>query len=236
MVPQPHERSGPGASGWAVPAHHSGTSQSRPTSEPDDVVETGTTVVGLRTTDAVVLAADRRASVGGGRFVTNKRMRKIESVHPTAAVALSGAVGDIQQFVRTLRAEAALYAERRDEPMSLTAFSTLSGDVLRRAGLRVSSLLAGVDREGPHLFGLDGAGGVLTHEFAAGGSGMQVAYGVLEREAGDDPTIEVARAVAAKAVDAASERDTASGNGLVVATVTDEGVAVEEHDESGEVT
>lgn len=45
---------------------------------------TGTTTVGLTAVDGVVLATDRRASLGG-RFVTNKRARKVEQVHPTAA-------------------------------------------------------------------------------------------------------------------------------------------------------
>jgi len=199
------------------------------------VAETGTTVVGLTTDDAVVMAADRRASVGGGRFVTSKRVRKVEPVHPTAAAALSGAVGHIQQFVRTLEAEANLYEDRRGERMTMTALSTLAGNVLRSAPLYVSPLLGGVDADGPQVFGLDGGGGVLSDDYAAGGSGMQVAYGVLERQYESGLSETAARGVAARAIDGASERDTASGNGLTVATVTADGVAVEEYDALEEV-
>lgn len=198
------------------------------------VVETGTTVVGLTTDDAVVMAADRRASVGG-RFVTNKRVRKVEQVHPTAATALSGAVGHIQHFVRVLRAEAALYDDRRGDRLSLTALSTLAGNVLRTAPLYVSPLLGGVDGEGPRVFGLDGGGGVLSDEYAAGGSGMQVAYGVLERQYESGLSTEAASAVAARAIDGASERDTASGNGLTVALVDADGVEIDEYDGVEEV-
>jgi proteasome beta subunit len=199
------------------------------------VAETGTTVVGVTTDDAVVMAADRRASVGGGRFVANKRVQKVEQVHPTAAAALSGAVGHIQHYGRVLRAESALYEDRRGEEMSMTSLSTLSGNVLRSSPLYVTPLLGGVDAEGPALFGLDGGGGVLGDEYAAGGSGMQVAYGALER--GYEPGLSVpeARSLAARAIDGASERDTASGNGFTVATVTDEGVDVDEFDAPEEV-
>lgn len=203
--------------------------------EPGATVETGTTVVGVAVDDAVVLAADRRASVGGGRFVTNKHVRKVEPVHPTAAAALSGGVGGIQQFVRTLRAESTLYADRRGEAMSLTALATLAGNVLRGAPLHVSPLLGGVDGDGPRLFALDGGGGVLADEYAAGGSGMQIAYGVLERRYEPGLSVAAASSVAASAVDCASERDTASGNGLTVAVVDADGVAVEEYDAAAEV-
>ena len=49
---------------------------------------TGTTTVGLVAADGVVLATDRRASLGG-RFVSNKDVVKVEQVHPTAPVAAS---------------------------------------------------------------------------------------------------------------------------------------------------
>lgn len=108
------------------------------------VTETGTTIVSLRSTDAVVVAADRRASLGG-QFVTNKRLQKVEQLHPGAAIALSGTVGDIQQFVRTMRAEVRLYRHRRGDDLSMSALSTLAGTVLQRTRLRVMALLGGVD-------------------------------------------------------------------------------------------
>ncbi|MEE6209424.1 proteasome subunit beta [Salarchaeum sp. III] len=202
--------------------------------DPGEGAETGTTVVGVVADESVVLAADQRASIGG-RVVTNKHVRKVEPVHPTAAAALSGTVGHLQQFVRVLRAETRLYADRRDTDPSMTALSTLAGNVLRNSGLQVSPLLGGVDDTGGHIFEVDGAGGVLRDTYAAGGSGMQLAYGALEDAYRDNLTTEDARAVAASAVESASERDTASGNGVTVATVTREGVQVEAYADAGEV-
>jgi proteasome beta subunit len=200
----------------------------------DSVVETGTTVVGLTTAEGVVLAADRRASLGG-RFVSNKDVQKVAQVHPTAATANSGAVGHIQKFNDTLQAEARLYDSRRGEQMSLTALSTLAGNVLGSAPLYVEPLLGGVDEDGPQIYELDGGGGVLTDTYAAKGSGMQLAYGVLEREYEEGLDFEAATEVAASAVEAATERDTASGNGLSVALVDEEGVETTVYDEVSEV-
>jgi proteasome beta subunit len=236
-TPPPSDGTAPARQqGW-TPLHETDPALlgSIPEGEEDGVAETGTTVVGVTTDDAVVLAADRRASVGGGRFVSNKRVRKVEPIHPTAAAALSGAVGHIQHFTRVLTAESTLYDDRRGDPPSMTALSTLAGNVLRSAPLYVTPLLGGVDEEGPHLFGLDGGGGVLGDEYAAGGSGMQVAYGVLERQYESGLATEDAAAVAARAIESASERDTASGNGFTVATVTGDGVDVDEFDVLPEV-
>ena len=187
-------------------------------------VETGTTVVALTAGDAVVLAADRRASVGGGRFVTAKDVQKIEQVHPSAATAGSGTVSHLQQLNATLSAEVSLYEMRRGEPLRVEALATLAGNVLGRTPMQVQVLLGGVDAEGPCVYSLDGAGSVLADEYAAGGSGMQIAYGVLEREYDSEITPVDARTLAARAVDAAAERDTASGNGVTLAVVTEEGL------------
>ncbi|WP_232686697.1 proteasome subunit beta [Halobacterium zhouii] len=198
------------------------------------VVETGTTIVTLQADDSVVVAADQRASLGG-RFVTNKSVQKVEQIHPTAAVALSGAVGHIQQFVRTMRAETRLYSDRRGEDLSMDALATLAGNVLGSTPMQITPVLGGVGETGPRVFSIDGGGGVLSDDYAAGGSGMQLAYGVLERQYDDGLTAPEARTVAAEAIGSASERDTASGNGVTIATVTAEGVETDEYATTEEV-
>jgi proteasome beta subunit len=195
----------------------------------DDVVtKTGTTTVGLTTADGVVLAADRRASLGG-RFVSNKNAVKIEQVHPTAAVTMSGSVGGAQAFIRQLRSEADLYENRRGREMSVDALARLAGNLLR--GKPASPILGGVDTEGPRVFNVDGAGGVLEDDYSATGSGMTVATGALERLYRENLSMDEAVDVASEAVSAAGERDTASGNGITVARITEDNVNVQSYDE-----
>lgn len=188
-------------------------------------LETGTTTVGLVAGDGVVLATDRRASLGG-RFVANKNVVKIEQVHPAAALTIAGSVGGAQAFVRQLRAETNLYESRRGEEMSMEALATFASNLIR--GIRVNPLLGGVDETGPHLYEIDPAGGLMEDTYGATGSGMQLAYGVLEREYGEDLTMDEAASAAFGAVEAATERDTASGNGVSVARITADGVEITE--------
>ncbi|MFC6836835.1 proteasome subunit beta [Halomarina ordinaria] len=196
----------------------------------DDVVtKTGTTTVGLATSEGVVLAADRRASLGG-RFVSNKQAMKIEQVHPRAAVTMAGSVGGAQAFIRQLRASANLYEARRGEPMDVDALAQTAGQLLR--GMPASPVLGGVDADGEaRVFSIDGAGGVLEDAYSASGSGMTLATGALERLYRDDLTLEEGVEVAAEAVDSALERDTASGNGITVARITADGVNIDTYDD-----
>lgn len=201
----------------------------------DPITKTGTTTVALTTDAGVVLAADRRASLGG-RFVSNKNLRKVERVHPTAAVTMAGGVGDLQSFIRTLRSEASLFGTRRGDPMDMSSLSTLAGNLLREGPYRAAQpILGGVDPTGPHVYDLDAGGGVVEADYVAQGSGMQLAYGVLEREYERGLTSDSARRAAARAIESAAERDTASGNGVTLAEVTAEGVAFETHADPSEV-
>ncbi|WP_158056131.1 Ntn hydrolase family protein [Halorussus halophilus] len=200
-----------------------------------DVLKTGTTTVALTAADGVVLAADQRASLGG-RLVSSKDMQKVEQVHPTAALTLSGAVGELQEYVRQLRSKVDLYKTRRGNPPSMHATATFAGNLLRHGPYRAAQLtLGGVDSDGQQVYSFDAGGGVTESPYAAGGSGMQLAYGVLEREFDAEMTIEEARVVAARAIESASERDTASGNGLTLAEVTADGVELDSYEDPASV-
>jgi proteasome beta subunit len=64
---------------------------------------------------------------------------------------------------------------------------------------------------------------------------MQLAYGVLEQHYEDDLSNDDAAQVAAQAVESAVERDTASGDGVFLATVTEDGVDIQGHKDFADV-
>jgi proteasome beta subunit len=201
----------------------------------DVTTKTGTTTVGISTEDGVVIGTDRRASLGG-RFVSNKNVIKVEQIHPTAALTLVGSVGGAQSFIRTLRSEASLYEKRRGEKMSIDALATLAGNFARGGPfIAINPILGGVDDEGSHVFTIDPAGGVIADDYTVTGSGMQLAHGALEGQYEEDLSIEEATELAATAVNAATERDTGSGNGFVLAQITGDGVEVTEYDDVTEL-
>jgi proteasome beta subunit len=201
--------------------------QSADTGETNEM-KTGTTTVGLKTEDGVVLATDMRASAG--YMVASKDVQKVEEIHPTGALTIAGSVSAAQSLIRSLKAEVRLYESRRGEDMSMQALSTLTANFLRSgAFLIVQPILGGVDDEGPHIYSIDPLGGTTEEEYTVTGSGSQYALGVLEQEYDEALSIEEAKTVAARAIKSAVERDLASGNGINVAVVTEEGVDISRH-------
>ena len=196
----------------------------------ETVNKTGTTTIGIATEDGVVVATDKRASLGG-RFVSNKNVQKVEQIHPTAALTLVGSVGGAQSFIRTLRAEVNLYEARRGKEMSMQALATLAGNFARGGPfIAINPVLGGVDDEGTHVYSIDPAGGVMEDDYTVTGSGLTVAYGTLEDRYEEDMSLEEAQQVAGAGIKAAAERDTGSGNGIFVAEVTEEGVKIDDYD------
>jgi proteasome beta subunit len=194
-----------------------------------DEMKTGTTVVGITTSEGVVVAADRRASAGN--TISHKDVQKIEAVHPRAVLTLVGSVSGAQALVQNLEAEVRLHEARRGEPPSISALATITSNMMQGGRFSiVSPLLAGVDDDGSHLYSLDPAGSVLPDEYTATGSGMQYALGLLEDGYRDDLSNDEGTALAVRAVRSAVERDTSSGNGVTVAVVTADGVEIESYD------
>lgn len=207
-----------------------GADERRAQASTEDGMKTGTTTVGIDAGDAVVLATDMRASMGN--MVSSKDVQKVEQVHPTGALTIAGSVSAAQSLIETLKAESNLFEVRRGKQMSMQALSTLTGNLLRSGAFYiVSPILGGVDDEGAHVYSIDALGGTTEEEYTVTGSGSQYALGVLEQEYDDEVTIDEAKTIAAKAIQSAVERDLASGNGINVAVVTDDGVEITRYKE-----
>jgi proteasome beta subunit len=195
----------------------------------DTVAKTGTTTIGITTTDGVVIATDRRASLGG-KFVSSKDIVKVEQIQPQTGMTLVGSVGGAQDFIKQMRAEASLYEARRREQMSVSSIASVARGLARRGPFRaINPIIGGVDDTGSHVFTIDPAGGCIEDDYAVTGSGMMVAHGKLEDEYYDEITNEEARALAGQAIQAAAERDAGSGNGLVLCTITEDDLSIEKY-------
>ena len=204
---------------------------SLPSPEMDEaeITKTGTTTVGLTTAEGIVLATDRRASLGN--MVSSKVAVKIAEIHPRGALTIAGSVSAAQALISNLQAEVNLYEARRGEEMSMKALSTLTSNFLRSgAFFIVQPILGGVDDDGNHIYSIDAAGGVMEEQYDSTGSGSPFAYGVLEQEFEEGLSNEEARTVATRAVKSAVERDTASGNGINIAEITEAGVETDEYE------
>ena len=78
--------------------------------------------------------------------MSSKTVRKVEQIHPTAALTLVGSLGGAQSFIGNLRAEVDLYEARRGRGMSISALATLAGNFARvdPSSLSIPSLAASI--------------------------------------------------------------------------------------------
>ncbi|NQE06655.1 Proteasome subunit beta [ANME-1 cluster archaeon GoMg1] len=187
-----------------------------------DQLKKGTTTVGLICGDSVVLASEKRATMGS--FIASKAARKIYQVDDRMGMTTAGIVGDAQTLVRLISVEARLYKTRRQEPMTVKAMTTLLSNVLngqRMFPYLVQLLVGGIDRNGAHIYSVDPFGGNTDErEIAATGSGSPIAYGVLEDKYSADMPLEEGVALATQALRSAMKRDSASGEEIEIVTIT----------------
>ena len=189
----------------------------------------GTTTVGITCSDGVVFASERRASMGN--LVAHKVAEKIFKIDNHIAATIAGSVADAQSLMKIISAEAALYRLRNGRDISLEAAAAVSSNILHSSPAYVQTLIGGVDDTGASIYSLDAAGGMIKDTFISTGSGSTFAYGVLEDRFHEDITVEEATEVALRAIKAATERDTFSGNGFLVANVTKDGYKMLEKEE-----
>ncbi len=174
-------------------------------------VKTGTTTVGITTKDAVVLAAERKATMG--YLVASQDAEKIHKISNRIGMTIAGMVGDAQTLIKYIRAEMKIYELREEKEMSTEAASALLANILysrRFYPYIVQLVLAGYDKK-PDLFTLSPDGSSMKEKFFSTGSGSPIAFGVLENEFEEGMELAKAKRLAARAVRAATRRDIASG-------------------------
>ncbi len=186
-----------------------------------EYLKTGTTTVGLACKDGVVLATERRATMG--TLIAHKMTRKLFKIDDNIGMTIAGLVGDAQTLTRYMKAEVELYRLKRKEPITVKGASTMLSNIM--SGQRyfpywVALIVAGMDNKGPHVYSLDAAGGAIEDEYVTTGSGSPFVYGVLEDHFKKDVTVEEGIDLAIRGISVAMKRDAASGNGIDVATIT----------------
>ncbi len=198
--------------------------------EKENLVKTGTTTIGIICKDGVILAADRRATAGN--MIVGKRFEKIHQIDDSMAVTIAGMVSDAQLLVKLIRAEIKLKKVRTNVETSVKQAANLIAGMaysnVRKMSMVpgiVAFIVAGKDSRGFKLYNI-GVDGSITEEpeFTADGSGSVFAYGVLESSYKKDMSLDEAQKLIMKALNAAFQRDSASGSGVDVVTITKEGL------------
>ncbi|MBR9690513.1 proteasome subunit beta [Candidatus Woesearchaeota archaeon] len=195
-----------------------------------DVKKTGTTTLGMVCKDGIVMAADRR--VTAGHMIANRKYQKIVIVADNVAITTAGLVSDAQLLTKLIKAEIKLKEVQTNRKItvkeSVNILANMSYANIRQftsiPGI-VGFLVGGSDNDGFSLWEIGVDGSVMQNEeYVTDGSGSVFVHGVLETLYKKGLTINEGTELAVKALNASQKRDSASGSGFDVVTITKEGI------------
>jgi len=196
----------------------------------DKELKTGTTTLALQCKEGIILAADKRAT--SGYLVSHKKFDKILNITDNIAVTVAGTVSDVQLLAKYIRAELKLKLIRTDRESSVKEAANLLSMMVYN-NIRKLSLIPGIshfliggkDEEGFHIYDLAPDGSiVVVDDYTTSGSGSVMVYGVLETLYHEKISVEEGIKLAVKSINAAVQRDIASGDGIDIVTITKDGV------------
>ena len=183
----------------------------------------GATAVGITFNDGVVFASERR--IAYGNFVVSKTTKKTFVITPHVGAACAGLVADMQILSLQIAALAKIRRMeiKRDVPPNTVAKMMSNMMYERRFFPLLTQVIVGGLVGKPTIYTLDPLGSVLPDDYAAVGTGAEMALGVLDPQFKKDLTEAQAVDLAVKSVRAASMRDSASGDNIDVLVMNKDG-------------
>jgi proteasome beta subunit len=183
-----------------------------------DQVRHGTTIVAVTYPDGVVMAGDRRATMGN--VIAQRDIEKVFPADEYSAVGIAGTAGLAHELVKLFQVELEHYEKIEGVTLSLDGKANRLGTMIREnlgmamQGLAVVPIFAGWDPDtlAGRIFSYDVTGGRYEeHSFYAVGSGSAFARGSLKKLFRADLTEADAVGVAANALYDAADDDSATG-------------------------
>lgn len=198
-----------------------------------EIRKTGTTTLGMICKDSVVVAADKKATMG--YLIANKESDKIQMLDDHIVMTVAGAWGDGQALVRYLKAEFKLFELQNGRKISVRSAASLVSNILQNNKYYpyfVQLIIAGYDSSGPQIYTLDALGASEEEKkFFSTGSGSPMALGVLEDGFKDGMSVDEGSKLGLRAIRAAIQRDIASGgNAIDVGIITKDGIKITRHE------
>lgn len=198
----------------------------------NSILKSGTTILGIVCKDGVVMAADRRSTAGN--LVVGKNVQKAVQVNDYLVMSGTGNASDIEMQKKIIAAQLKLKELHAKSRPSVKQAANLVGMItyqnIRQPAMIpsiVGTIVAGFNEDGTtELYTVEPAGTAMKVEDydANFGSGMPFVLGLLERQYRKDISVNEAVELAVEAIKSSTQRDTGSGNGIDVFTITKKGI------------
>jgi proteasome beta subunit len=187
----------------------------------------GATVVGVTYKDGLVLGAERRVTLGG--FIVSKTAKKTFQITDTVGAACAGMIGDMQILTKELKSYVKLRELELRRPLPANSIAKLLSVMMferRFAPMITQVMIGGVDSK-PSIWILDPLGSLIPDDYAAVGSGAEIAIGLIENGYSEKMSEADAKNLAVRAIRSAIKRDVSSGDGVDLLFAKKDGIREE---------
>ncbi len=197
------------------------------------IMHSGTSLVGIVCKDGVVMAGDKKTTLGG-QIVADKDTSKVVPITDYILISGTGVSSDIAMLRKIASAQLKL-KELKDKKRpsvkeAANLIATIAYNNIRQPSMipfMAGTMIGGYNIDGTaeiYSVGPDGSIKKVRDFDANFSSGMPYILGFLERQYKEDLTIAEGIKLAVEAIKSSSERDTASGYGVDVFTITKDGI------------
>ena len=195
----------------------------------NNILKSGTTIIGVVCKDGVVMGADRQTTAGN--LVMSKNTQKAVKINDYLVVSGTGNASDIEMQKKIIAAELKLKELRSKRRPTIKEAANFIGMMTYR-NIRqptmipsiVGTLVAGFNEDGTaEIYTVEPAGTAMkVEDFDANfGSGMPFVLGLLEREYNGEMNVKEGVELVIEALKSSTQRDVGSGYGIDVFTIKD---------------
>jgi proteasome beta subunit len=198
-----------------------------------NILHSGTSLVGIVCKDGIVMGGDRKSTLGG-QIVYQKDAEKVVQINSYLVTSGTGSSSDIEMLKRLAAAQLKLKELKDKKRPTVKEAANLIGAIaynnIRQPSMipfMAGTMVGGLNEDGTtELYSVGPEGSIVNvKDFNANfSSGMPYILGLLERQYKKDMTLSEGVKLATEAIKSSSERDTASGYGVDIITITKEGI------------
>lgn len=189
----------------------------------------GATAVGITYDNGIVLASEKR--IAYGNFLVSKSTKKTFQITSKVGVTCAGLVADMQILALQIAALAKIRMMELKREIPTNSISKMISNMMyeRRFFPLLTQVIVGGVVDKPVIYTLDPLGSVLPDDYAAVGTGAEMALGVLDpvyeklNQEGKQLSEKEAIELAKKSIHSASMRDSFSGDGIDILVITKDG-------------
>ena len=188
-----------------------------------EAVKRGTTTVGLKYKDGVILIIDKRIT---SPLIVPSSIEKIFKIDEFIGCATSGLVADARVLVDRARIESQInkitYNERIPVDVLVKKICDFKQNYTQYGGVRpfgTALLIAGVDEKGVHLYETDPSGAMMSYKAGSIGSGRSTVMEIFEEKYKNNMTMDQAINLGLSALLAATDESNLNTQAIEIGVV-----------------